>query len=165
MHITDTANCDRPASDLLVCHVTTLKSDYRSLVKILHSSWNIQHCSNCHDLESWLLSHIPLVIICESHLPDGRWTDILHILRNSAKPAKLVVSSRFADERLWAEVLNLGGYDVLATPFQAQEVLHVLTTAALMPSMEDWPSAVSSNVGQSDKPVNRQAPLKLAAGS
>jgi hypothetical protein len=28
-----------------------------------------------------------------------------------------------ADERLWAEVLNLGGYDVLSTPFAAGEVL------------------------------------------
>jgi hypothetical protein len=34
-----------------------------------------------------------------------------------------------ADERLWAEVLNLCGYDVLATPFHADEVLCSISSA------------------------------------
>jgi DNA-binding response OmpR family regulator len=34
-----------------------------------------------------------------------------------------------ADERLWAEVLNLGAYDLLAKPFDVREVLHAVTTA------------------------------------
>src|ERR1019366_5350356 len=37
--------------------------------------------------------------------------------------------SRLADERLWAEVLNLGWYDVLATPFDADEVYRVMSYA------------------------------------
>lgn len=36
-----------------------------------------------------------------------------------------------ADERLWAEVLNLGGYDVLPTPFEPDEVTRVCTGAWL----------------------------------
>jgi DNA-binding response OmpR family regulator len=41
----------------------------------------------------------------------------------------LIVCSRLADERLWAEVLNLGGYDVLAIPFHAGEVEHTVNAA------------------------------------
>ena len=41
----------------------------------------------------------------------------------------LIVTSRLADASLWAEVLNLGGYDLLAKPFNRQEVRHVLTSA------------------------------------
>jgi hypothetical protein len=41
----------------------------------------------------------------------------------------LVVASRLADERLWAEVLNLGGHDVLAMPFDAHEVRRVMESA------------------------------------
>ena len=41
----------------------------------------------------------------------------------------LVVTSRLADEHLWVEVLNLGGHDVLAKPFQAAEVQWVLENA------------------------------------
>jgi hypothetical protein len=39
------------------------------------------------------------------------------------------VADRFADERLWGEVLNLGGYDLLTKPFVREEVLHVLELA------------------------------------
>ena len=41
----------------------------------------------------------------------------------------LVVTSRIADEWLWAEVLNLGGYDVLAQPFDREEVTRVVRSA------------------------------------
>ena len=37
--------------------------------------------------------------------------------------------SRLADEALWAEVLNLGGYDLLASPFDPIEVDRVVTLA------------------------------------
>ena len=69
------------------------------------------------------------VILCECRLPDGSWLEILN--RISAAPATplLIVTSRIADASLWAEVLNLGGYDLLAKPFNRQEVRHVLTSA------------------------------------
>jgi hypothetical protein len=41
------------------------------------------------------------------------------------------VSSRLADESLWAEVLNLGGYDLLQTPFEPSELFRVLHLAWL----------------------------------
>jgi DNA-binding response OmpR family regulator len=34
-----------------------------------------------------------------------------------------------ADEALWAEVLNLGGYDVLTKPFDPKEVHHAVSMA------------------------------------
>ena len=41
----------------------------------------------------------------------------------------LIVTDRLADERLWAEVLNLGGYDLLLKPFDPEEVLRVVNSA------------------------------------
>ena len=43
------------------------------------------------------------------------------------------MSSRLADDRLWAEALNLGAWDVLAKPFEKSEVLRAVSTAWL-----DW---------------------------
>jgi FixJ family two-component response regulator len=43
----------------------------------------------------------------------------------------LIVTSRLADEHLWAEALNLGAYDVLAKPFDQEEVIRVLSSAWL----------------------------------
>jgi DNA-binding NtrC family response regulator len=44
-------------------------------------------------------------------------------------PPNLIVTSRLADDELWAEVLNLGGYDVLAQPFDPQEVYRIVFQA------------------------------------
>jgi DNA-binding response OmpR family regulator len=41
----------------------------------------------------------------------------------------MVVASRLADERLWAEVLNLGGYDLLVKPFNSIEVIRSMSLA------------------------------------
>ncbi len=41
----------------------------------------------------------------------------------------LIVTSRLADDSLWAEALNLGAYDVLAKPFDATEVARVVSMA------------------------------------
>jgi FixJ family two-component response regulator len=64
-------------------------------------------------------------------MKDGTWRDILNQVLSGAEPTPVVVTSRLADEYLWAEVLNLGGWDVLAKPFHEQEVLHVLDSAWL----------------------------------
>ena len=41
----------------------------------------------------------------------------------------LVVTARLADDQLWAQALNLGAYDVLAKPFDEQEVIRTLSLA------------------------------------
>ena len=67
------------------------------------------------------------VVICERSLPDGDWKDLL------GKTPRLIVTSHAMDEALWAEVLNLGGYDVLAQPFDEQEVRRVVAMAGRVP--------------------------------
>jgi hypothetical protein len=42
---------------------------------------------------------------------------------------QIIVTSRLADHHLWADVLSLGGYDVLMTPFDAGEVSRVVFLA------------------------------------
>ncbi len=44
-------------------------------------------------------------------------------------PTAVIVASRLADEHLWVEVLNLGGHDVLLTPFDRNELFRVLFLA------------------------------------
>ena len=69
------------------------------------------------------------VIVCEREFQDGNWKLLLDEVVRLAKPPRLIVASRFADESLWAEVLNLGGHDVLVTPFDADEVHRVVSYA------------------------------------
>ncbi len=41
----------------------------------------------------------------------------------------MIVTSWTADDRLWSEVLHHGGYDVLAQPFDANEVTRAVNSA------------------------------------
>jgi len=73
-------------------------------------------------------SPVPLVVT-ERSLPFGDWKDLLAAIQRLPRAPLLIVSARLADEYLWAEVLNLGGYDVLNKPFQRTELLWVLDNA------------------------------------
>jgi DNA-binding response OmpR family regulator len=69
-------------------------------------------------------------VICDDVFADGTWRDLLSDLQGEQEAPPLIVYSRMADNRLWAEVLNLGGRDVLIKPFHAPEVSRVVRMAA-----------------------------------
>lgn len=69
------------------------------------------------------------VVIAESEMPAWNWKRILSDLRRLAPVPQLVVTSRTADDYLWAEVLNVGGYDVLPQPLERDEVERVVAAA------------------------------------
>jgi len=71
----------------------------------------------------------PRVVICDANLPDGSWRDLWDHLRFPPDPPVFLVMETNADERLWAEVLNVGGYDVLVKPFDVFEVFQVVQQA------------------------------------
>ena len=91
----------------------------------------VQTAENCHSAFQILRYGRISIVVCEGDLPDGSWRYVLERLGSSPERPFLIVTSRTADEWLWAEVLNLGGYDVLAKPFNAKEIRHVLETACL----------------------------------
>jgi DNA-binding response OmpR family regulator len=57
----------------------------------------------------------------------GNWQELLE--ETQAAQSLTLVVSRHADERLWSEVLNLGGFDVLALPFDREELRRALSSA------------------------------------
>ncbi|HYO81985.1 MAG TPA: response regulator [Bryobacteraceae bacterium] len=75
------------------------------------------------------LSDSPAVVLCETDLPDGSWRDLLALTSHLDAPSRVLVTSRVADENLWAEVLHLGGYDVIAKPYDTREVSRAIQTA------------------------------------
>jgi DNA-binding NtrC family response regulator len=69
------------------------------------------------------------VILTEAGLPDGSWMDVLSLARGASPGAEVIVTDRHADARFWAEVLNLGAYDLLVQPFSTPEVQRILGNA------------------------------------
>ena len=95
-----------------------------ALAEILGSAWNVYPAQSVNEAVEHLAIRRTPVVICESPLPDGNWKNLLGSVPN------LIVTARAADEALWAEVLNLGGYDVLAQPFDKGEVTRVVSSAS-----------------------------------
>jgi DNA-binding response OmpR family regulator len=76
------------------------------------------------------LERLPVqVVIAERELPNWDWKNVLSDIRRLAQPPQLIVTSRTADDYLWAEVLNIGGYDVLPQPLERDEVERVVAAA------------------------------------
>jgi DNA-binding response OmpR family regulator len=94
------------------------------------TQWDLSQVTTCGDGLQLIGCQRFSAIFCEAASNDIGWRDLLR-LAGSLETPPLVVISRLADVFLWCEVLNLGGYDVLAKPFDAKEVAHVLETIAL----------------------------------
>ena len=62
------------------------------------------------------------MVICERDLMPGTWIDLMKHLQSMPHPPYLIVTSKFADEHVWVEALNLGAWDVLAKPFNRSDV-------------------------------------------
>jgi len=94
-----------------------------------HSHWHLVEAGSCAEALSLLRGQAIPVVIGEAILPDGTWRDLLMHGSALADPPRLIVTSDLADDRLWAEALNLGAYDVLAKPFRAAEVFRTISLA------------------------------------
>jgi response regulator RpfG family c-di-GMP phosphodiesterase len=109
--------------------------DHSTLRRILrHTPWELQGAFTAGEGQTSLHLHHDLisVVICELTLPDGDWKFLLRELDRVPIRPSFIGSTRIADERLWAEVLNLGAFDLLlASPFVAEEVLRVVESAWL----------------------------------
>jgi DNA-binding NtrC family response regulator len=95
------------------------------------AGWTLQEAHTVDEALARLHEDPVPVVLCQQDLPDGPWTELLDAAERLRKPPHLIVWSRHADNRLWAEVLNLGGIDVLATPFRVAEVVHAVRMAVL----------------------------------
>ncbi len=118
---------DQPCAALAV---NLVDEDGISLQGILRgSNWLLKEVQTCQEaLDLSRNGSIP-VVLCEPRMSDGNWNALLYALRELASPPALIVVSRLADERLWVEVLSLGGHDVLVTPFDRSELFRVLFLA------------------------------------
>jgi DNA-binding response OmpR family regulator len=69
------------------------------------------------------------VVMCDGDRMPWAWKELLEHFAALPRPPLQIVTSRLANDRLWAEALNLGAYDVLARPFDPAEVLRTVSMA------------------------------------
>ena len=89
------------------------------------SNWTLYEAFGCREALALARKYDIHVIICERNMPDGDWRTLLNQVKLLPSRPRLILFSRTADWQLLGEVLELGGFDVLSTPFNAKEVLVV----------------------------------------
>lgn len=134
-------NLSGTSKQRIVLFVSPNDEDHRALIHILPpAGWSLDSAFDCVEAIKSLEAEFAPVVIVERDLPDGNWKTLHNRLIQMPFPPKLIVTCRLADERLWAEVLNLGGFDALAQPFYAREVLHSINSACSQRD-EEWRKA------------------------
>lgn len=105
-------------------------NEARNLSHMLHGLPVIlDHAEDLQQARTKLRQTEYQTILAEAALPDGRWLDVLHLVRECPHCPHVIVTSAQADASLWSRALNLGVYDVLAQPFYEAEVRRILTNA------------------------------------
>ena len=104
-----------------------------------HAEDAIELAGMLHPLPEVVFEHVPTfqqarsqfnhekhrVILTEANLPDGSWRDVLSLAQQTWPPPPVLVTDLHATDQLWAEVLNLGGHDLVVQPFAQVEVLRI----------------------------------------
>jgi DNA-binding response OmpR family regulator len=120
---------DRERSRKILTISATLE-DHDALRRILQEpAWSITRAFSCQQAIACLCRDRVGVILCDCHLPDGAWRDILSHIAAMTEPPSVIVMSATADANLRAEVRTLGGYQLLSKPFLPEEVERVVSAA------------------------------------
>jgi DNA-binding response OmpR family regulator len=128
----DSPEIETGDATITVLSVSPLQDDHDALEWLLNRrQWQIRKAFTFSSAVALLQKTRVSVVVCERDLEPGTWRDMMDHLRLLPQPPYLIVTSRLADECLWAEALNVGAYDVLAKPFDDTEVLRSLSLACL----------------------------------
>lgn len=116
--------------DISVLAVSPHPEDHRRLADIfLHSRWQLRSASSFSEAARILRGAAVPVVICEYKLDDGDWKALYNLVRDLDVPCRFLVTMRHADETVWSEILEGGGYDCLPKPFRSDEVYRLVSLA------------------------------------
>ncbi len=110
--------------------VSPSESDHHTLKNIFsRSRWNLHAAFAFEEAFTILRQESVQVVIFDCHVAGGGWRVMLENLASLPAPPKLIAASREMTKDLWADVLQMGGYDLLSIPWDPQEVLRVTSLA------------------------------------
>jgi DNA-binding response OmpR family regulator len=112
-----------------VLAISPANEDHCFLKGILDDATEVLHADSLHAALAVLQEQPVPIVICERDLGQHTWKNVLETTACLPRPPLVIVASRLADEYLWSEALNLGAYDVLAKPFDVDEVVRTVDAA------------------------------------
>jgi len=139
----ETQSAPSRSKQLRILSISPSDEDHLSLQAVFsHTKWLFFKARDLATGVELLQEHEIAVLLCERDLLVGTWTDVLEHIQTLQTAPSLIVTSRLADDRLWAEALNLGAWDVLAKPFDRLEVIRSVKSA-----WQRWQDSVHMRTG------------------
>ena len=141
--------------------VSPLERDHTALRAILsRSNWRMHSAFGREEAVTLMRSESIPVLICVGDSRDRTWKELLDDAAKLTAGPRLVVSSRLSDDHLWAEVLQAGAYDFLPMPWEAREVLRVISLA-----WQSWAIGQRPAYERSERTANTRPPSCTHVGN
>jgi DNA-binding NtrC family response regulator len=93
------------------------------------TDWEV-HMASTSDSAAEILKHHPAdVIVCDRDVKPAGWRVAIEELAARSPASRFILSSPANDDRLWLEVIERGGFDVVTTPLHQERVIRAIQQA------------------------------------
>jgi DNA-binding NtrC family response regulator len=104
--------------------------DYQNLTALLdNTKWSVERAKSWSDVSSFCDRVVNQVVLLDRHFQGSDWRYSVSSLPNPAANRCLILLSDVSDPYLWNELVQHGGFDVLARPFECSALLRTLAFA------------------------------------
>lgn len=119
-----------PADPVRVLAITENPDDSAALQLIAaRYSWKISIVDTSEAAIGFLKDQPAPLVICDRDLSGETWRDVLAKVTRQPQAVCVLLASHVIDEYLWHQVIRENGYDVVAKPFQPEEIRRAVTFA------------------------------------
>lgn len=94
-----------------------------------HAHWDVRMASTCDSAGEILKHHPADVIVCDRDVKPAGWREAMELLSAQSPRSRFILSTPANDDRLWLEVIERGGCDVLTTPLHQDRVIRAVNQA------------------------------------
>lgn len=119
----------QPGAMIDVLYISRHDTDSTALSKILRGThWNLLRVRTCSEALATLDTVLVPVVMTDQEI-DCDWKQIVGKVIHSPHPAPIIVTSEKRDWKLWEEVIDRGGFEVLCKPFERATTVTMLDAA------------------------------------
>ena len=86
-------------------------------------------CSTVAQAREFLLRDTVDIVFCDEHLPDGQYSDLVHLKDGAHTMPRIVIATRTGEWELYFEALRHGAFDVIRSPWHPTDVEMVILRA------------------------------------
>lgn len=121
VYLVPTCACRRPVSPAVVVLASPWARDrgYLRLILQERQELRIVEVATYGEAISTISRHGASAVVCDQDLP---WRDLISRMTYLYDPPRVIVIAKAPAAAFYAEVMNLGGYDILVSPFDPSEV-------------------------------------------